>query len=144
MRKFGLLATVALLAMVLLTSGVGTATAEPQKNQIEIEDATCTTDGQNSTSYTFEINGMSKVGQISGGNQNLVVTEYTVTFFQRGTTTNPIGTDTFDRGKAEESNGNSPQRYPISCDGTTTAELEGLGIVRADYEFEGFVTPRGK
>ena len=34
MRKFGLLATVVLLAMVLLTSGVGTAAAEPQKNQI--------------------------------------------------------------------------------------------------------------
>ena len=139
MRKFGLLATVALLAMVLLTSGVGTAAAEPQKNQIRVP-VTC----DNGQSYTLVINGMSKVGQISGGNQNLVVTEYTVTFFQRGTTTNPIGTDTFDRGKAEESNGNSPQRYPISCDGTTTAELEGLGFVRADYEFEGFVTPRGK
>jgi hypothetical protein len=139
MRKFGLLATVALLAMVLLTSGVGTAAAEPQKNQILVP-VNC----DNGQSYTLVINGMSKVGQISGGNQNLVVTEYTVTFFQRGTTTNPIGTDTFDRGKAEESNGNSPQRYPISCDGTTTAELEGLGIVRADYEFEGFVTPRGK
>jgi len=139
MRKFGLLATVVLLAVVLLTSGVGTAAAEPQKNQILVP-----VECDNGQSYTLVINGMSKVGQISGGNQNLVVTEYTVTFFQRGTTTNPIGTDTFDRGKAEESNGNSPQRYPISCDGTTTAELEGLGIVRADYEFEGFVTPRGK
>ena len=137
MRKFGLLATVALLAIVLFTSGVGTATAEPQKNQIEIEDATCTTDGQNSTSYTFEINGMSKAGKISGSNQNLVVTEYTVTYYIQGTTNNPLGTDTFDRG-------NSPQQDTISCTGTTSTILQGLGPVDAEFVFEGFVTPRGK
>ena len=136
MRKFGLLATVVMLAMVLLTSGVGTATAEPQKNQIEIEDATCTTDGQNSTSYTFEINGMSKVGKISGSNQNLVITEYTVTFFRPGTEV-VVGEDTFDRG-------NSEQRDTISCTGTTSTTLQGLGDVDAEFVFEGFVTPRGK
>ena len=136
MRKLGRLATVVLLAMVLLTSGVGTAAAEPQKNQIEIEDATCTTDGQNSTSYTFEINGMSKVGKISGSNQNLVVTEYTVTY-RDSDTKQFLGEDTFDRG-------NSEQRDTISCTGTTSTTLQGLGDVDAEYVFEGFVTPRGK
>ena len=136
MRKFGLLATVVMLAMVLLTSGVGTATAEPQKNQIRIEDATCTPDGQNFTSYTFVINGMSKVGKISGSNQNLVVTEYTVTY-RDSITKEFLGTDTFDRG-------NSEQRDTISCTGTTTTTLQGLGPVDAEFVFEGFVTPRGK
>jgi hypothetical protein len=139
MRKFGLLATVALLAVVLLASGVGTAAAEPQKNQILVP-VTC----DNGQSYTLVINGMSKVGQISGGNQNLVVTEYTVTY-RDSLTNEPLGEDTFDRGKAEESNGNSPQSDPIICDGEITTDLEGIGDdVTAVYEFEGFVTPRGK
>jgi hypothetical protein len=132
MRKFGLLATVVLLAVVLLASGVGTAAADPQKNQILV-----TAECDNEQDYTFVINGMSKVGKISGSNQNLVVTEYTVTYYIQGTTNNPLGTDTFDRG-------NSPQRDTISCTGTTSTILQGLGPVDAYYEFEGFVTPRGK
>jgi hypothetical protein len=131
MRKLGLLATAVLLAMVLLTSGVGTAVAEPQKNQILVP-VTC----DNGQSYTLVINGMSKVGQISGGNQNLVVTQYTVTFFERGTN-NFLGEDTFDRG-------NSSQRDTISCTGSTSTTLQGLGDVDAKFVFEGFVTPRGK
>src|SRR4028119_832072 len=75
MRKFGLLANVVLLAVVLLTSGVGTAAAEPQKNQILVP-VRC----DNGQSYTLVINGMSKVGQIIGDNNNIVVTEFTVTY----------------------------------------------------------------
>src|SRR4028118_1001659 len=104
MRKFGLLATMVLLAVVLLTSGVGTAAAELQKNQILLEDAECV----NGQSYTFVINGMSKVGQISGGNQNIVVTEFDVTYFKQGTD-DVVGEGTFDQGNAEDSKGNSPQ-----------------------------------
>jgi hypothetical protein len=136
MRKFGLLATVVLLTVVLLTSGVGTAAAEPQKNQILVP-----VECDNRQSYTLVINGMSKVGQIIGDNNNIVVTEFTVTY--RNLKNEFLGKDTFDQGKAEESNGNNPQSDPISCTGSTTAELEGLGVVRAVYEFEGFVTPRG-
>ncbi|MBA3423381.1 MAG: hypothetical protein H0U04_02360 [Rubrobacter sp.] len=145
MRRFGLLATMVLLAVVLLTSGVGTAIAKPQtelqKNQIEIKDASCTTDGQSFTS-TFVINGMSKVGQISGGNDNIVITEFTVTFLDsKG---NKVGGGTFDQGNAEDSNGNSPQGDALSCTGSTTTTLQGLGDVTADFVFEGFVTPRGE
>ena len=82
------------------------------------------------------INGMSKVGKISGSNQTLVVTEYTVRYYIRGTD-NLLGTDTFDRG-------NSPQRDTISCTGTTSTTLQGLGRVDAEFVFEGFVTPRDK
>jgi hypothetical protein len=131
MRKVGVLATVALLAVVLLASGVGTAAAELQKNQILV-----TAECENGQDYTFVINGMSKVGQISGGNQNLVVTEYIVTY-RDSVTKEFLGMDTFDRG-------NSPQRDTISCTGTTSTTLQGLGPVDAYYEFWGFVTPRGK
>jgi hypothetical protein len=48
-----------------------------------------------------------------------------------------LGEDTFDQGNAEGSQGVS-----LSCTGRTTVELEGLGVVRAVYEFEGFITPR--
>ena len=130
MRKFGLLAIVALLAVVILGSGVGTAAAEPQKNQILVP-VKC----DNGQSYTFVINGMSKVGQIIGSNDNIVVTEFTVTY--RDLKNKLLGEDTFDQGNAEGSQGVS-----LSCTGRTTAELEGLGVVRAVYEFEGFITPR--
>src|SRR4028119_804636 len=101
MRKFGLLATVALLAVVILASGVGTATAapqnEPQKNQILLEDATCTTDGQSFTSYTFVINGMAKTGLlIDSTDKTIKITSYTVTFYDdQG---NELRTDEFDSG----------------------------------------------
>jgi hypothetical protein len=141
MRKFGLLATVVLLAVVLLTSGVGTA-AEPQKNQILVP-VKC----DNGQSYTFVINGMSKVGQIIGDNNNIVVTKFTVTY------RNPDGSEevrTFEQGKAEDSNGNSPQgNDALSCTGSADITIQGPGDegprnVRAVYEFEGFVTPRGE
>ena len=138
MRKFGLLATTVLLAMVLLASGVGTAAAEPQKNQILVP-VSCDS-GQ---SYTLVINGMSKVGQISGGNQNLVVTEFTVTYFEQGSD-DVVGGGTFDRGNAEDPKGNSPQGGAISCDGSVDTTLQGLGEVTAEFDFRGFVTPRDK
>jgi hypothetical protein len=139
MRKFGLLATVVLLAMVLLASGVGTAAAEPpelRKNQIAVP-VNC----PNGQSYTLVINGMSKVGQISGGNQNLVVTEFTVKYFKQGTN-DVVGGGTFDRGNAEDPKGNSPQGDAISCTGRVDTTLQGLGDVTAEFVFRGFVTPR--
>ncbi len=139
MRKFGLLATVVLLAVALLASGVGTAAAEPQKNQILVT-AEC---GEDDQKFEFVINGMSKVGQISGSNDNIVITEFDVTFFEQGTDV-VVGRDTFDRGKAEESNGNNLQSDPISCTGSTSTTLQGLGPVDAKFTFEGFVTPRGE
>jgi hypothetical protein len=131
MRKFGLLTTMVLLTVVLLTSGGGTAAAELQKNQILVP-AKCDK-GQR---YTFVINGMSKVGQIIGDNNNIVITEFTVTY--RDLKNKLLGEDTFDQGTAEDSQGDS-----ISCTGSTIAELEGLGVVKAVFVFEGFITPRG-
>ena len=104
MRNFGLLATMVLLAVVLLTSGVGTATAAPKtepqknKNQILIEDATCTTDGQ---SYTFVINGMAKTGQlIDSTDENIKIASYKVNYYDNEG--NLLGTDEFDSGNKKK------------------------------------------
>lgn len=141
MRRFGLLATMVLLAVVLLTSGVGTAIAKPQtelqKNQIEIK-ASCTTDGQSFTSYTFVINGMSKVGQIIGSNNNIVIKSFTVTYFEPPPSGAFILEETFDQGNKE-----GLQRDLINCTGITETELQGLGRVTADFEFQGVALPRG-
>ncbi len=135
MRRIVLLTTMVLLAVVLLASGVDTAAAEPQKNQILVP-AECT----NGQDYTFVINGMSKVGKIVDGNNNIVITSFTVTYFEPpGPPSGAfIGTDTFDQGNKEGLQGDL-----INCTGTTETELQGLGFVTAVYEFQGFVTPRG-
>jgi hypothetical protein len=138
MRKFGLLATMVLLAVILLTSGVGTATAAPktelQKNQILIKDATCTTDGQ---SYTFVINGMAKTGLlIDSTDKTFKITSYTVTFYDdQG---NELRTDEFDSGTKI----NSRDDILKGCTGQVTANFEGIGDnVTAIYAFQGFLTP---
>ena len=138
MRKFGLLATVVLLAVVLLTSGVGTATAAPktelQKNQILIKDATCTTDGQ---SYTFVINGMAKTGLlIDSIDKTFKITSYTVTFYDdQG---NKLRKDEFNSGTKI----NSRDDILKGCTGQVTADFEGIGDnVTAIYAFQGFLTP---
>lgn len=128
MRRLAILLTVALFPTVLLVSGVGTVSAEPQKNQILVP-ATC----DNGQSYTFVINGMSKVGQIVGSNGNLVVKSFTVTYFDPDG--NLIGGDTFGQGNKEDL---------IECNGSTTTELQGLGVVTAIFDFQGFLTPRNK
>ena len=140
MRKFGLLATMVLLAVVLLTSGVGTATAAPKtepqknKNQILIKDATCTKDGQ---SYTFVINGMAKTGLlIDSIDKTFKITSYTVTFYDdQG---NKLRKDEFDSGTKI----NSRDDILKGCTGQVTANFEGIGDnVTAIYAFQGFLTP---
>jgi hypothetical protein len=129
-----------LFTAVLCVSGIGVAAAEPQKNQIVVE-ATCSND----QSYTFVINAMSKTGQVTSSTDatvsnvsNLVVKQFTVEYFQKGTL---VGSDEFESGKALEQGLESDL---IECDGVTTTELQGLGLVTASYDFQAFVTPRGK
>lgn len=121
-----------LLSTMLLADWTGAATAEPHKNQILVP-ASCDR-GQN---YTFVINGMSKVGQIRGSTDNIVIKRFTVTYIDSDGTR--LGGDEFDQG-----NKNGVQSDLISCKGQTTTELQGLGTVTAVFEFQGFVTPRGK
>lgn len=135
-----------LFTAVLCVSGIGLATAEPQKNQIVVqvtEEQPCT----NGESYTFVINGMSKTGHVTpntdvevakGRNVNVVVKQFTVVYFKEGNS-KPVGSDEFDSGKKE-----GLQDDLIQCIGTTQTVLQGLGPVTAIFDFQAFVTPRGK
>jgi len=123
-----------LFATVLLASGIGTATAEPQKNQIEV-----TVSCDNDQEYTLVFNAMSKTGQVSGSMSNVVVKSGTVTF-KPTDGTQPITDEIGGQG-----NKKGLQSDLIACDGETERiVIEGLGEVTAVFAFEGFVTPRGK
>jgi hypothetical protein len=133
-----------LFTAVLCVSGIGLAAAEPHKNQIVVqvtEEEPCT----NGESYTFVINGMSKTGHVTDSTdvdvskvENLVVKQFIVEYFQNENP-NPVGSDEFDSGKKEGLQGDL-----IQCSGTTQTVLQGLGPVTANYDFQAFVTPRGK
>ena len=71
-------------------------------------------------------------------NVNVVVKQFTVEYFQEGNS-KPVGSDEFDSGKKE-----GLQDDLIQCSGTTQTVLQGLGPVTAIFDFQAFVTPRGK
>jgi hypothetical protein len=106
-------------------------------NQIVIEDAKCKIDGKkSSTSYTFVINGMAKVGLlIDSTDKNIVITSYTVTYYDAEG--DLLGTDEFDSGTKINSRDDI-----LSCSGQVTTDLEGIGDdVTAVYDFQGFLAP---
>ena len=136
-----------LFTAVLCVSGIGLATAEPQKNQIVVQvtkEQPCT----NGQSYTFVINGMSKTGHVVPNdtevdvlkvrNVNVVVKQFTVEYFDIRSG-EKVGSDVYDAGNKVGLQGDL-----ISCSGTTRTELQGLGPVDAVFVFQAFVTPRGK
>lgn len=131
MRRIALLLVTVLLAAVLFASGIGTAAAEPQKNQIEVP-VTCS----NGEQFTLVFNAMSKTGQVRGSTSNVVVKSGTVTYSDPDTG-EPIGGDEF--GGQSNKKG---VRDDLTCQGGVVTELVGLGPVRAVFEFQGFVTPR--
>jgi hypothetical protein len=129
-----------LFTAVLCISGIGLAAAEPQKNQIVVKTEPCIPNGQ---TYTFVINGMSKTGHVTDSTdvpdvRNVVVKQFTVLYFKEGNS-KPVGSDEFDSGKKE-----GLQDDLIQCSGTTQTVLQGLGPVTAIFDFQAFVTPRGK
>jgi len=121
------------LTAVLCVSGIGLA-AEPQKNQIVVE-ASCS----NGQDYTFVINGMSKTGDVEESTSNVVVKQYTVEYYDVQNRKKLLGSDTFEFGNKKVLEGDL-----IHCIGETETELQGLGLVRAVYDFQAFVTPRGE
>jgi hypothetical protein len=135
-----------LFTAVLCVSGIGLATAEPQKNQIVVqmpeEEDPCT----NGKHYTFVINGMSKTGHVTPSTEvdvpnvrNIVVKQFTVKYYDLQTG-KLVGSDEFDSGKKE-----GLQDDLIACTGVIKETvLQGLGPVRAVYDFQAFLTPRGK
>jgi len=130
LRRAYLLSAILFTALLCL-SGIGVAAAEPQKNQIVVV-ASCS----NGQEYTFVINGMSKTGDVEESTGNVVVKQYTVNYFQKRVL---VGSDTFEFGNKKVLNGDL-----IYCEGETQEpiELQGIGLVTAEYEFQAFVTPR--
>ncbi len=129
-----------LFTAVLCVSGIGLA-AEPKKNQIVVE-AMC----ENGQSYTFVINGMSKTGDVVDSTNNVVVKQYTVVYYEFPSGTF-LGRDEYGNKKYYDEDGNQVlQDDLIHCEGETKdpIELQGLGLVTAEYEFQAFVTTRGK
>src|SRR5215213_5430996 len=128
------LLTTVLTLLLLIVGALGTATAAPKMNQIVIEDATCTTDDGQSFTTTFVINGMAKTGLLTDSTGNIVMTSYTVSYYDDQH--NLLDTDTFDTGTKLNS-----QDDIVSCTGEVETTLQGLGDVTAVYEFKGFLTP---
>jgi hypothetical protein len=137
-RKWQALLTTVSSLILLIVGALGTATAapntEPKMNQIVVEDATCTTEDGQSFTTTFVINGMAKTGILTDSTGNIVITSYTVSYYDdQG---DLLDTDTFDSGTQLNSRDDI-----VSCTGELDTTLQGLGDVTAVYEFKGFLTP---
>jgi hypothetical protein len=127
--------TAFLILIFVIVGALGTATAEPQKNQIVVPAKCKTEDGQRFTT-TFVINGMAKTGLLTDSTGNIVITSYTVSYYDdKG---NLLDTDTFNSGTQLNSRDDI-----VSCSGEVETTLQGLGDVTAVYEFKGFLTPAG-
>ena len=132
-RKWQALLTTVLTLILLIVGALGTATAEPKMNQIEVQAKCKTEDGQRFTT-TFVINGMAKTGLLTDSTGNIVITSYTLSYYDDRN--NLLDTDTFDSGIQLNS-----QDDILSCRGQIDTTLQGLGDVTAVYEFQGFLTP---
>ena len=129
------LLTAFLILIFLIVGALGTATAEPEKNQIVVPAKCKTEDGQRFTT-TFVINAMAKTGHLTDSTGNIVITSYTVSYYDDQH--NLLDTDTFDSGTQLNSRDDI-----VSCSGEVETTLQGLGDVTAVYEFKGFLTPAG-
>ena len=136
-RKWQALLTTVLTLILLIVGALGTATAapptKPKMNQIVVP-ATCKTEDGQSFTTTFVINGMAKTGLLTDSTGNIVMTSYTVSYYDDQH--NLLDTDTFDTGTKLNS-----QDDIVSCTGEVETTLQGLGDVTAVYEFKGFLTP---
>ena len=136
-RKWQALLTTVLTLILLIVGALGTATAapptKPKMNQIVVPAKCKTEDGQSFTT-TFVINGMAKTGLLTDSTGNIVMTSYTVSYYDDQH--NLLDTDTFDTGTKLNSRDDI-----VSCTGEVETTLQGLGDVTAVYEFKGFLTP---
>src|SRR5215208_7007176 len=118
-RKWQALLTTVLTLILLIVGALGTATAEPTMNQIEVQAKCKTEDGQRFTT-TFVINGMAKTGLLTDSTGNIVVTSYTVSYYDDQH--NLLDTDIYNTGTKLNSKENI-----LSCSGQVTTDLEGIG-----------------
>ena len=133
------LLTGVLILLFFIVGALGKATAEPKtepkKNQIVVPASCKTQEGQRFTT-TFVINAMAKTGHLTDSTGNIVITSYTVSYYDdQGKL---LDTDTFNSGTQLNSRDDI-----VSCSGQVDTTLQGLGEVKAVYEFKGFLTPAG-
>ena len=133
MRRAALVLATVLLTAALIFGGVETALAQPDKNQITVP-ASCS----NGQDYTLVINAMGVAGQLPESTSNVIIPSYTVTYFNPDTGQQVGSPVTKDQGNKKGVQGDQ-----LTCTGTTTTTLVGLGTVTAVYDFQAFVTPRG-
>ncbi len=136
MRRIAFLLVTVLLTAVLFASGIGTATAEPQKNQIRV-----LTQCDNGKRLTFVVNGEGNVGQIIGSRNNIVIQRSKLTFLDPETRV-PVA----DPAIVDQGNKKGLQGDLIICKGEITTDIFMRGEIRevtVVFEFQGFITPRG-
>jgi hypothetical protein len=131
MRRMKILLLMSAVAAVLSAYGAGLAGAEPGKNKITVEDATCS-DG---VTRTLEVNAMGKSVKVEGSGSSLIVKDYTLDYSDPETG-DFVATVEYGGGKKK-----GLQDRLVTCEGQTTTEIFGFGLVTIDYEFQGFFTP---
>ena len=134
MKRVASLFGAAVIAATLFAYSAGVAGAEPGKNKITVEGASCS-DG---TTRTLIVNAMGKAVKLPDSNSNFIVKSSTFVYSDPGTG-EYLATEEYGGGKQ-----NGLQERLISCEGQTTTEIVNFGLVTIDYEVEGFFTPAGK
>lgn len=130
-RRVNSLLGAAAVAAVLSAYGAGLAGAEPGKNRITVEDASCS-DG---VTRTLEVNAMGKAVDVEGSDSSLIVKGYTLDYSDPET---GEFVTTVEYGGGEKK---GLQDRLVTCEGQTTTEIFGFGFVTIDYDFQGFFTP---
>lgn len=130
-RRFKVLLVAAFIAGALAAYEAGVAGAEPGKNRITVENATCS-DG---TTRTLVVNAMGKSVKVEGSGSRLIVKGYNLDYSDPETG-DLVTTMEYGGGKKK-----SLQDKLVACEGQTTTEIFGFGLVTIDYEFQGFFTP---
>ena len=131
MRRMKVLLMLSAVAAVLSAYGARLAGAEPGKNKITVEDASCS-DG---VTRTLEVNAMGKSVKVEGSASSLIVKDYTLDYSDPET---GEFVTTVEYGGGEKK---GLQDRLVTCEGQTTTEIFGFGLVTIDYEFQGFFTP---
>lgn len=134
MKRTARLFGVVMIAAILSACAAGVAVAEPGKNKITVEGASCN-DG---TTRTLVVNAMGKAVKLPGSNSNFVVKRSTFVYSDPGTG------EFLAREEYGGGNKKGLQDSLVTCEGQTTTEIVDFGLVTIDYRAEGFFTPRGR
>ena len=133
MKRMAHLFGAIMITAILLACVAGVAIAEPGKNKITVEGASCS-DG---TTRTLIVNAMGKAVKLPDSNSNFVVKRSTFVYSDPDTG-EYLATEEYGEG-----NKKGLRDRLITCEGQTTTEIVDFGLVTINYEVEGFFTPGG-